>query len=64
MTKENLEVDQKCRDDFNAWYWNCVRSKEGKKYLSKDVGTCGGVEIRKFHLVSTKNTSLDITFVS
>ena len=24
----------------------------------------GDVEIRKFHLVSTKNTSLDITFVS
>ena len=42
MTKENLEVDQKRRDDFNAWYWNRVRSKEGKKYVSKDVGTCGG----------------------
>ena len=26
MTKENLEVDQKRRDDFNAWYWNRVRS--------------------------------------
>ena len=38
------------------------------KILSNNGGLGGrghvGVEIRKFHLVSTKNTSLDITFVS
>ena len=37
---KDLEVDQKCRDDFNTWYWNRVKLKEGKKYVSKAIGTC------------------------
>ena len=39
---KDLEVDQKCRDDFNTWYWNRVKLKEGKKSVSKSVGTCEG----------------------
>ena len=35
-----------------------------KGSMSTQRNSYAGVEIRKFHLVSTKNTSLDITFVS
>ena len=40
VTKESLEVDQRCRDDFNTWYWNRVNLKEGKKLVSKGISTC------------------------
>ena len=40
MSKEALELDQKCAQDFNAWYWAQQKLKEGKKYVSKAVGTC------------------------
>ena len=39
---KDLEIDQKCRDDFNTWYWNRVKLKEGKKFVSKSTGTCEG----------------------
>ena len=39
---KDLEIDQKCRDDFNTWYWNRVKLKDGKKFVSKSVGTCEG----------------------
>ena len=39
---KDLEIDQKCRDDFNTWYWNRVKLKEGKKFVSKSIGTCEG----------------------
>ena len=42
VTKEDLEVDQKCRDDFNTWYWNRVKLKEGKTFVSKSIGICEG----------------------
>ena len=42
VIKEDLDGDQKCRDDFNTWYWNRVNLKEGKKSVSKSVGTCEG----------------------
>ena len=40
MMKEIIDVDQKCRDDFNTWYWNRVNLKEGKKLVSKGISTC------------------------
>ena len=40
VSKEDLDVDQKCRDNFYTWYWNRLKLKEGKKLVSKCVCTC------------------------
>ena len=44
-------------EEFKIMYEVWVRDCEWQLYI-------GAVEIRKFHSASTKNTSLDITFVS
>ena len=58
LTKEDLEVDQKCRDDFNRWFWRRQEEKEkrGKKFVTKGFGTsdssfnelCSRGSIRKY----------------
>ena len=40
VSKEALEIDKKCTQDFNAWYWAQQELKEGKKYVSKAIPTC------------------------
>ena len=46
---------------FSPWFWSVM---EKQPYTFDQWLHLYDVEIRKFHLVSTKNTSLVITFVS
>ena len=42
VTKEDLEVDQKCREDFNRWYWKLQEEKEKGKTVPKGIGISDG----------------------
>merc|ERR1712142_659587 len=42
VTEESKEVDQKCRDDFNQWYWKLQEEKEKGKTVPKGIGISDG----------------------
>ena len=39
MSKEDLDIDQKCREDFNRWYWNLQEQKDKGKNMPKGIGS-------------------------